>query len=164
MGRSQDLQVNVPKGMANGDVSMGDPCGEGENNSLTQEEWELVQLERRKTGNSIPDILDSLGRRECLKSALELQYGVNYVDLGKCAPQPHLFELLSLTLIRKHQVAPVTVLGKTLILAMVNPNDHETIDIIHGRFEKLRVRSVVCTLTEWEEFVEHGATESNGNP
>ena len=61
-----------------------------DNGVITQEDLDLVREEHAKTGNSVVDILSKKGlaNENQLKNALELEYGVNFVDLLKPKTRP----------------------------------------------------------------------------
>ena len=67
-----------------------------DNGLITADELKVVQQERMRTGEPISLILSRLGlaNENHLKSALETQYGVNYISLAKVQPESSALELL----------------------------------------------------------------------
>jgi type II secretory ATPase GspE/PulE/Tfp pilus assembly ATPase PilB-like protein len=55
---------------------------------------------------------------------------------------------------RQHQVVPLSVDGKNLTLAMVNPNNLLALDDIKYRLKSVSVRPVVCTEDDFQHFME----------
>ncbi len=127
-----------------------------ENGLITPEEWEAVQLERQKTGEPVSLILSRLGlaTESHVKNALELQYGVNYVALAKVETPQECLTLLPESLMRQHQIVPITRDGNRLTIAMVNPNNLMALDDIKVRLKGTQIKSVVCTEDDFQQFME----------
>lgn len=127
-----------------------------DNGLITSDELKIVQQERMKTGEPISLILSRLGlaNETHLKTALETQYGVNYISLAKAQADHTALELLPEKVMRQHQVVPLSVDGKNLTLAMVNPNNLLALDDIKYRLKSVSVRPVVCTEDDFQHFME----------
>lgn len=127
-----------------------------DNGLITIDELKIVQQERMRTGEPISLILSRLGlaNENHLKSALETQYGVNYISLGKVNAEAQALELLPEKVMRQHQVVPLALNGKDLTLAMVNPNNLLAMDDIKYRLRSVTIRPVVCTEDDFQHFME----------
>lgn len=127
-----------------------------DNGLITQDELQLVQQERQKTGEPISLILSRLGlaTESHLKNALELQYGVNYVSLAKYEAEEEVVNLLPETVMRQHQVVPISRDGSRLTLAMVNPNNLLALDDVKYRLKGSQIKAVVCTEDDFQHFME----------
>jgi type IV pilus assembly protein PilB len=128
-----------------------------ENGLISPQEWEQAQLEREKTGEPISLILARLGiaSENQVKNALELQYGVNYLSLRKIEKYPvECMTLLPESLMRQHQVVPVSKDGNRVTITMVNPNNLTAIDDIKMRLKGMQVKLSVCTEDDFQLFME----------
>ncbi len=127
-----------------------------DNGLITADELKLVQQERLKTGEPISLILSRLGlaNEKHLKSALEIQFGVNYVSLSKVAPASECLQLLPEKVMRQHQVVPIEQDDNKLTLAMVNPNNLLALDDIKYRLRGVQIQPTVCTEDDFQHFME----------
>lgn len=127
-----------------------------ENGLITPEEWDVVQLERQKTGEPVSLILSRLGlaTENHVKNALELQYGVNYIALAKVEAGEECLALLPESLMRQHQIVPIMRDGNRLTVAMVNPNNLMALDDIKVRLKGTQIKPVVCTEDDFQQFME----------
>jgi type IV pilus assembly protein PilB len=123
---------------------------------ITPEELDVLQLERQKTGEPVSLILSRLGlaTENHIKNALELQYGVNYVNLAQIRAPQELLSLLPESLMRQNQFVPLMQDGKRLTVAMVNPNNLMVLDDIKVRLKGIQIRPVVCTQDDFQEFMD----------
>ena len=127
-----------------------------DNGLITLDELKLVQQERLKTGEPISLILSRLGlaNEKHLKSALEVQFGVNYVSLSKVSPASECLQLLPEKVMRQHQVVPIEQEDNKLTLAMVNPNNLLALDDIKYRLRGVQIQPTVCTEDDFQHFME----------
>lgn len=127
-----------------------------DNGLITLDELKLVQQERLKTGEPISLILSRLGlaNEKHLKSALEIQFGVNYVSLSKVSPASECLQLLPEKVMRQHQVVPIEQDENKLTLAMVNPNNLLALDDIKYRLRGVQIQPTVCTEDDFQHFME----------
>ncbi|MBI1272072.1 type II/IV secretion system protein [bacterium] len=127
-----------------------------DNGLITPDELKLVQQERLKTGEPISLILSRLGlaNEKHLKSALEIQFGVNYVSLSKVSPASECLQLLPEKVMRQHQVVPIEQDDNKLTLAMVNPNNLLALDDIKYRLRGVQIQPTVCTEDDFQHFME----------
>ena len=128
-----------------------------DNGLITAEELKLVQQERLRTGEPISLILSRLGlaNETHLQNALEMQFGVKYISLAKSQPELGALELLPETLMRQHQIVPVSSEGNCLMVAMVNPNNLLALDDIKYRLKGMQIKTMVCTEDDFQHFMEN---------
>ncbi len=127
-----------------------------DNGLITPEELEQAQAEREKTGEPIGLVLSKLGlaTESNLKNALELQYGVNYINLAKREPEDDLIALLPEHLIREQLAVPVSQQGERLTIAMVDPSDPAALDEVKSKLGDRQLKTVVCLEEEFFKFVD----------
>ncbi len=127
-----------------------------DNGLITPEELEQAQAEREKTGEPIGIVLSKLGlaTESNLKNALELQYGVNYINLAKREPEDDLIALLPEQLIREQLAVPVSQQGERLTIAMVDPSDPAALDEVKSKLGDRQVKTVVCLEEEFFKFID----------
>lgn len=138
-----------------------------DNGQITPEELEQAEAERTKTGEPIAAVLEKLGlvTENSLKNALELQYGVNYVNLSKREPENELISLLPESVIRAQLAIPVSQQGERLTIAMVDPSDSAAVDEVKRTLAGRQLKTVVCLEEEFVKFVDKafGVEEPAGN-
>lgn len=86
------------------------------------------------------------------KTALELQYGVNYLSLEMTAVWPQCLAQLPEEDIRRYQAVPVRRVRNRLLIAMVNPNDMTSCDAIKARTGST-IQPAVCTQKSFDWFM-----------
>jgi type II secretory ATPase GspE/PulE/Tfp pilus assembly ATPase PilB-like protein len=126
-----------------------------DNGLISDTQLQLVLEEKKKTGQSISQILARLGlvTENQLKDTLELQYGATYVALNKIKIEPRTINLLSEELIRTHRVLPISQQEDHLNLAMVNPDDAEALKQIQTHLQSFHIKAMVCLADDFERFV-----------
>lgn len=138
-----------------------------DNGQITPEELEQAEAERAKTGEPIGSVLSKLGfvTESSLKNALELQYGVNYVNLAKREPEDELIALIPESIIRAQLVVPVSREGERVTVAMVDPSDSAAVDEVKKKLDTRQLKTVVCLEEEFFRFVDKafGGGEQSGN-
>ncbi|HEY9679009.1 MAG TPA: ATPase, T2SS/T4P/T4SS family [Drouetiella sp.] len=147
------------------------PIGEllVDNGQITPEELEQAEAENKKTGEPITSVLAKLGfiTENGLKNALELQYGVMYMNLSKREPEEELIAMLPEKMIREQQAVPVAQQGERLTVAMVDPNDSAALSEIQKTLSGKQVKPVVCLEEQFTKFVDRAfhvdEKTTNGN-
>lgn len=119
---------------------------------ITPEELASAISEQAKTGERLTAVLDKLGlvNHNQLKDSLELQFGVNFVDLVKHAPPKEVADLVSEDLKRKHRFIPIAANGTQFTVAMVNPDDLIALDILRVQLRSGHLKKMVCTADDLE--------------
>lgn len=126
-----------------------------DNGLISNAQLELVLEEKKKTGQSISQILARLGlvTENQLKDTLELQYGATYVALNKIKIEPRVINLLPEDLIRSNRVLPISQQEDRLNLAMVNPDDIEALNNTKEHLGAFHIKAMVCLEDDFERFV-----------
>jgi len=126
-----------------------------DNGLISAAQLELVLEEKKKTGQSISQILARLGlvSENQLKDTLELQYGATYVALNKIKIEPRTINLLPEELIRTNRVLPISQQDDHLNLAMVNPDDADALKQIKVHLQSFHIKAMVCLEDDFERFV-----------
>ena len=119
-----------------------------DNGVITQEDLDLVKEEHVKTGDSVVDILSKKGlaNENQLKNALELEYGVNFVDLlkTKTRPEDDAVRLLPEEFMRSNRVVGTNLRANKLTLAMVDPSDSHATSAVRDKLPDMQIKPVVC--------------------
>jgi type II secretory ATPase GspE/PulE/Tfp pilus assembly ATPase PilB-like protein len=146
-----------------------------DNGVITQEDLELVRAEHKRSGNSIVDLLSKLGlaSESQLQNALELEYGVNYVDLLKSKTQPdeEAVRLLPQEFMRANRLVGLNLSNRRFTLAMVDPADSLAISAVQDLLPGMQIKPVVVVEDNLLEFLnrffgnmyETPPLNSNGN-
>ncbi len=92
---------------------------------LTQEQLEVGLAQQAKTRRRLGETLVELGMvtEEDIINVLELQFGIQRIDLRGVRIEPEVIGLVSGSVLRRHNVLPVAFEHNSLILAMSNPMD-----------------------------------------
>lgn len=93
------------------------------NGLITSEQLEQALALQKETGERLGTVLtkyDFIGERQLIE-ALEMQLGVEFIDLSAHPPASDLVNVLPKSIARKYQVVPVRVQKDTLYLAMSDP-------------------------------------------
>ncbi len=92
---------------------------------LTQEQLEVGLAQQTKTRRRLGETLVELGMvtEEDIINVLELQFGIQRIDLRGVRIEPEVIGLVSGSVLRRHNVLPVAFEHNSLILAMSNPMD-----------------------------------------
>ena len=135
-----------------------------ESGQITAEQLQHAAEEAVKAGEPMGRTCLRLGlvNEGNLKTVLELQYGLNYVNLSKLTPDPELIELLPQELILQEQLIPVSKEGNRLTLAMVTPSDREALDKAKKLLPDWQLRTVVCSDDGFENFAQRMLPEPVG--
>lgn len=129
---------------------------------LTADELKQVQKEQKKSGKplmlTISELelvpMDSLVSQ--VKTALELQYGVSFVDLSTAEFEEELIHLLPRNVLSDHKLVPIRRSGNLLTVAMVDPSNLTADKELKYRFKdfkNLRIKKVVVTDDDFEHFL-----------
>lgn len=93
-----------------------------------------------------------LCKEQDIRRALHHQLGVEVVDLRDVEPDPTLFDLLSLDLIRKYEVVPIKREGPKLWVAMPDPYNLVALEDIRFKTGIPHLGVVVCTEGDFRRF------------
>jgi type IV pilus assembly protein PilB len=123
-----------------------------ESGQISAEQLEHALREQQQTGEKLGSILQRLGicSEKDIARVLAGQAGVSYVSLTQEWIQREALDLVPGAFAESHCVLPVSLRGKTLILAMANPLDLDTIDAV-SRLSGHYVEVVHATEAEIQE-------------
>ncbi|HEY9841349.1 MAG TPA: GspE/PulE family protein [Candidatus Obscuribacterales bacterium] len=93
-----------------------------------------------------------------IKDALELQFGISYVNIKNIKMTPDLAGMVPENLMRQRQLIPISFVGNSLTIAMVNPQDLPAVDDVRLAVSKkigksVNVRAVVITEDDFYAFL-----------
>lgn len=120
---------------------------------ITEGDLAAALVEGKKTGQRMGHVLVRQGKItiEQLGKALGVQHKTKYVNLNKIEVDKELLTLLPEELIRTQQVLPIAKERGRLVVAMINPNNRDTIDEVTF-ITGMRPLVVVTTYLEFQEF------------
>ncbi|MBN8662109.1 MAG: hypothetical protein J0M35_17205 [Candidatus Obscuribacter phosphatis] len=121
---------------------------------ISPEELQAAHAEQKRSGERLTVVLEKLSliSNNQLKDALELQFGVNYINLSKQPPSPEIVELLPEEIRLKHKVLPIAQNGTQYTIAMVDPDDLIAIDTLKIQLKSGQLKKLVCTADDFEFF------------
>lgn len=123
---------------------------------ITEEQLEQALAKQRSdgTGKRLGTVLIETGviTENQLIESLQLQLGVDFIDLNNTAIPPEMASLLPKKLAKKHMVVPVKVVHNELYLAMVDPLNFITIEEVEAATRK-KVIPVIATNAAMERAV-----------
>ncbi len=116
----------------------------------------VFALGHQKThGGRLGSVLVTLGyiTEQHLESSLGKQLGLETCDVESINPPPEILRLLPEAVIRKHEIIPLAVKGKVLIVGMIDPTNLAAIDEILARTRLARVEPRLVTETTFRRFI-----------
>jgi len=126
-------------------------------NMITEEQLSDCLTEQEETNESLGQILIRKGyvSETNIKDALELQYGINYVNPKHVNITPEVLAMVPESLIRQHTVIPISFSNNRLTLAMVDPTNLPAVDDIRIRLGKgISINTVVITEDDFYRFLD----------
>jgi len=122
---------------------------------ITEDQLNTALEEQRKNGNRIGTSLIKLGMAapQKITELLAKQYHVPPIDLSEQRIDPSILELIPADVAMRYKVVPVSKKGKSLRLAMANPQDVFAVDDV--RFiTGLKVMPGVCAELVIKEYID----------
>ncbi|MCC6446541.1 MAG: Flp pilus assembly complex ATPase component TadA [Armatimonadetes bacterium] len=132
---------------------------------VTKEQLDQALDEQKKTGKRLGHILIDMGyvTEEDITETWALQLDIPHVYLSDYAVDPDVIQLVSENIARTHSIIPVSRQGDRLVVAMSNPLDVETIDLIQ-RETRLRVEPLMAPESHVQRAVmKHYTASGNHN-
>lgn len=127
---------------------------------ITEEQLELALREQRQTGEKLGAIFQRLGicTEKDIARVLAGQAGVSYVSLADEWIEREAVDAVPAEFAEKHRLIPISLKANTLVVAMSNPLDLDTIDAV-GRITGRYVEVVHATDSDVAEALlkYHGA-------
>lgn len=129
---------------------------------LSEEELRTVLEEQKKTGKPLFDTISSLEiaqpneLRAKIRSALELNYGVSYIDLKSAEFDNEMVHLLPRNVLLEHKILPLRRSGNLITIGMVDPANlmaEKEIKFRFKEFKNLRVKKVVILEDDFKAFL-----------
>ena len=108
----------------------------------------LEEQKKSKENISIGQILVKNGyvTENNIKDALELQFGINYVNIKQLNIPPEVLKMIPEHIIKQHQLLPISFNNSCLTIAMVEPTNLPAIDDVRLRLGKgVAVKAQVIT-------------------
>lgn len=129
-----------------------------EANMISDEELQHALDEQKKSKEpiSIGQILVKNGyvTENNIKDALELQFGITYVNLNKVTITLEVLKMIPEHIIRQYQLFPVTFANNTLTIGMVDPTNLPAIDDVRLRLGKgMSVKTQVITEDDFYKLI-----------
>lgn len=126
-----------------------------ENEQITSAQLKQAAQEAALTGEPVGTVLLRLGlvNEDILKTVLELQYAVNYLNLKKIDPDLKLVSLLPWEVVVENELVPISKEDNRLTLAMVHPSDNEALARAKVYLSDWQIRPVVCSDDAFRDFV-----------
>lgn len=130
---------------------------------LTQDELKKVEAERKKTHNGLLQIIhdleiaDSINIRNQIRSALELQYGISYVDLNNADFDDEMIHLFPRKVLSDQKILPLRRSGNLVTVAMVDPSNLVSIKELEYRFKEIKnikIKKVVVIEDDFYTFLD----------
>jgi len=115
---------------------------------LTKEELKKAEAEAKSKGLPVHKILisNNIISEENITSVLSEHLGVPFMDLSDYLIDASIVSLIPEALAQRHKLIPLFKIGKTLTVAMVNPQDINAIDQVRSK-SKYEIEPVLATET-----------------
>lgn len=127
---------------------------------ISEDQLEMALIMQRETNKSLGQILieSKFVTESNIKDALELQFGISYVNIKNVKLTAELAGMVPENLMRQRQLIPISFVGNSLTIAMVNPQDLPAIDDVRLAVSKkigksVNVRAVVITEDDFYAFL-----------
>lgn len=103
---------------------------------VTREELEVALSEQRHAHRPLGEILVSLGfaKPEDIAALVAEDLGLEFLRASQCEPDPLLVAALDPEFVRETLAFPIGLVGETLKVVMVDPDDPEKVAAVRGRF------------------------------
>lgn len=127
---------------------------------ISEEQLEEALTKQKASNKSLGQILieSKFVTESNIKDALELQFGISYVNVKNIKLTPELISMVPENLMRQRQLIPISFVGNSLTIAMVNPQDLPAVDDVRMAVTKkigksVSVRAVVITEDDFYAFL-----------
>jgi len=122
---------------------------------ITQDQLKKALDEHRRSGKRLGEILIQLkiATESAIAQTLSSQLGFPYVDLATVAIGPEATALIQESLAKKHQAIPIAIENGSLLVALVDPLDYESIRDL-GFSSGYTIRPVIATRKDILEAIE----------
>ena len=129
---------------------------------LSEKDLKQVLDEQKKTSKPLLETIvdlklyETTELRSQIRSALELQYGVSYVDLNKTEFESEMIHLLPRNILADHKFVPLRRSGNLVTVAMVDPANlvvEKELAYRFKEFKNLRIKKVVVVEDDFWTFL-----------
>lgn len=129
---------------------------------LSDDELKQVLVETEKTGKPIIQSITDLefvgydDLKTQIRSALELQYGVSFIDLKTVDYEDEMIHLLARDILVAHKILPLKRSGNLITVAMVDPDNllaEKELKYRFKEFKNLRVKKAVVLEDDFKDFL-----------
>lgn len=122
---------------------------------ITSEQLSDAIVQQEASGTRLSVVLSEMGliTERQLKDALELQYGVNFVNLSSAPPEAEYVQLVPEDIERQYRFVPVTKQGNQYTVAMVDPDDLVAADAVRQYLNSGNFKKLVCTADDFEHLM-----------
>ncbi len=122
---------------------------------LSPEQLSDAIVQQQNSGTRLTVVLSDMGliTERQLKDALELQYGVNFVNLSSAPPESEYVRLVPEEIERQFRFVPVAMQGNQFTVAMVDPDDLVAAEAIREHLSSANFKKLVCTADDFEHLM-----------
>ncbi len=122
---------------------------------ITQDQLRKALEEHRRTGKRLGEILIQLkiATESAIAQTLSSQLGFPYFDLATVPVEPEATALIPESLAKKHQAIPISIEDSSLLVALADPLDYESIRDL-GFSSGYTIRPVIATRKDILEAIE----------
>jgi len=122
---------------------------------LSPEQLSDAIVQQQNSGTRLTVVLSDMGliTERQLKDALELQYGVNFVNLSSAPPESEYVRLVPEEIERQYRFVPVSMQGNQFTVAMVDPDDLVAAEAIREHLSSANFKKLVCTADDFEHLM-----------
>ncbi len=123
-------------------------------NIITKKQLDLIKVQSAESGQSIEKILIEMPEipKEDLCKVMAISLNMPYVDLRTKKIDSKVLNVITRDMAEKYQVVPFGIIGQFLNVAMVDPNDVQSIDFIEKK-TGFRIRSYMATKESLEQVI-----------
>lgn len=130
---------------------------------LTQEQQEKIKLEAVNQGRREEDLIleHNYAGKQAVMRAMAQKMGVDFVDVASVGIAPEAVGMIPESVAKRYQVLPFAIdkQAGVLSVAMVDPNDLETIDFVQSK-AGMKVKPFMAVEEDLREAVERRYSES----
>lgn len=122
---------------------------------ISPEQLSEAIVQQQNSGTRLTVVLSEMGliTERQLKDALELQYGVNFVNLSSAPPESEYVRLVPEEVERQFRFVPVSMQGNQFTVAMVDPDDLVAAEAIRQHLSSANFKKLVCTADDFEHLM-----------
>ena len=122
---------------------------------ITADQLELALVHQRTHGGRLGTVLVQMGvlGEEELEGALAQQLGLSVCDVESIHPSPELLRMVPEKLVRKYELIPLSLQGRTLTVGMTDPFNHVAVEELKFATRCNHVVTRLITESTFRRFV-----------